>query len=254
MVILGNSEVELKRIDGGSQDLIITSPPYKDSDGYTEKLMYDVFHECFRVQRLNTLFFLNFGHLAQDKFRPFRTCEIAMENGYQLNETITWVKNHYRPIQGKRRVNNLTEFIFVLYKGKMPILNRLAIGVEYADKSNVRRFAGGQDLKCAGNVWYIPYETIQSEEEKTHNDRFPLGLPEKCIKICGYPVKTVIDPFCGSCTTGVVAKRLGKEFIGIEKNPNTYQRAVARLAENTMQNLNNSNILFTPCNFEKNIK
>jgi site-specific DNA-methyltransferase (adenine-specific) len=196
------------------------------------------------------LFFLNFGSLAEDKFRPFRVCQIAMGLGFKLNETITWVKNHYRPIQGHRRVNNLTEFIFVLYKGKMPKLDRLAVGVEYTDKSNVTRFAGGKDLKCGGNIWYIPYETIQSEEEKSHNDRFPLGLPEKCIKICGYKINTVLDPFCGSATTGVVAERLGKEFIGIEKNPNVYNRAVERLTKNSIKGLCGGNKYFTPDNLE----
>jgi site-specific DNA-methyltransferase (adenine-specific) len=231
MLLFGRSEEELKKLPSNSVDLCITSPPYKNKDGYSPELIHNVFSEVYRLQRKNTLLFFNFGHLVEDKgkFRPFEACKTLMDIGYKLNETIVWVKNHYRPIQGRRRLNNLTEFIFMLYKGKMPVLDRLAIGVPYADKSNVTRFAKGNDLKCGGNVWYIDYETIQSEDEKEHNDRFPAELPERCIKLCAYPVKTVLDPFCGSGTTGVVAQAMGKEFIGVEKNASHYRKALTKL-------------------------
>lgn len=214
----GDCITELHCFDEGSVDVIITSPPYKEADGYSDKLMENCFRELFRVLKKDSLFFLNFGHLAEDKARPFKVCSIAMDMGFQLNETITWVKNHYKPIQGKRRMNNLSEFIFLFYKGKMPLLDRLAIGVPYVDKSNARRFNKGKDLHCAGNVWPIKYATINSSEQKLHHDRFPIELPERCLKLCGYPVQTVLDPFCGSSTTGEAAIKLGKIFIGIDKD------------------------------------
>jgi len=221
---------ELRKMPDASVDLTITSPPYKQIDGFSYPMICGVFIELYRVQKMDTLFFLNFGHLAEDKMRPFKVCELALNAGYKLNETITWVKNHYKPIQGKRRLNNLTEFIFMLYKGnKMPLLNRLAIGVPYADKSNAKRFSGGLDLKCGGNVWYIDYETINSSDEKLHHDRFPEELPEKCIKVCGYDVKTVLDPFCGSGTSGVAAVKQGKDFIGIDINAETCNIAMDRI-------------------------
>jgi site-specific DNA-methyltransferase (adenine-specific) len=212
-----------------SVNLIITSPPYKDVDGYSESLMRGVFNHLYRIQSPNSLFFLNFGHLAEDKFRPFSTCQIAIDSGYKLNETITWVKNHYKPIQGHRRLNNLTEFIFVLYKGKMPKLDRLAVGIPYADKSNARRFNGGLDLHCAGNVWYVNYPTINKSSQKGHNDRFPLELPTRCIKMCGYEVDTVLDPFMGSGTTCLASKNLGKKYIGMEMDESHYETAKKRL-------------------------
>lgn len=225
----GDNRDILPKLNEESIDLCVTSPPYKDSDGYSEDLIRSTFIEVFRVQKKNTLLFLNFGHLAEDKFRPFRVCQVLMEIGYQLNDTIIWVKNHYKPIQGERRVNNLTEFIFLMYKGTMPKLDRLALGVPYKDKSNAKRFSGGRDLKCGGNVWYINYETINSSEEKLHNDRYPVELPERCIKLCGYNVETVLDPFSGSGTTGIAAANLTKSYIGIEKNKTAYDTALSRL-------------------------
>ena len=213
---------------GSIVDVCVTSPPYKDSDGYTEELMTNVFTRVYRLLRDDGLFFLNFGHLVEDKFRPFRVCQLAMDRGFHLVETITWVKNHYSPIQGHKRLNNLTEFVFLMAKNPKYVrpLDRLSIGVPYADKSNVKRFAGGVDLKCAGNVWYIPYDTIQSKDEKHHNDRFPLDLPMRCLKLSGVtqlpierrPAILVFDPFSGSGTTCRAAKTLNCDFIGIEKN------------------------------------
>lgn len=213
----------MKSLDGESVDVAITSPPYKDADHYSEELMRGAFREVYRLLKPNTLFFLNFGHLAADKFRPFRTCEIAMDMGFQLNDTIVWKKNHYKPIQGNKRLNNLTEFIFLLYKGEMPMLNRLNIGIPYADISNAKRFAGGRNLKCRGNLWEIDYPTINSSEDKPHPDMFPPELPETCIKLCGYPVNIVLDPFGGSGTTAAVAKSMKKEYIIIEKRPDIFE-------------------------------
>jgi site-specific DNA-methyltransferase (adenine-specific) len=231
MVILGDCETVLKEMDNESIDLVITSPPYKSSDGFSYALISDVCKELYRIQRSNTLFFLNFGHLAEDKLRPFQVCESAMAQGYELNDTIVWVKNHYKPIQGGRRLNNLTEFIFLLYKGRMPKLNRIAIGIPYVDKSNASRFNKGVDLHCAGNVWYIDYPTITHRDQKLHPDRFPLELPERCIKLCGYDVKTVLDPFAGSATTCLAAKKLGKDYVGIEKDEKNHKISLERLSD-----------------------
>lgn len=228
-IIHGESQSVLSTLPNESIDLCITSPPYKNCDGYTDDLIRGVFEQVYRVQKQDSLLFLNFGHLAEDKFRPFHVCSILMGFGYKLNDTIVWVKNHYKPIQGSRRLNNLSEFIFMLYKGKMPLIDRLALGVPYKDKTNAKRFAKGLDLKCGGNVWYINYETINSSEEKLHNDRFPVELPLRCIKLCKYSVNVVLDPFFGSGTTGVAANELGKSYIGIEKNAEVYNTVFVRL-------------------------
>ena len=207
----------MSRFDEESIDCIITSPPYKDEDGYSDELMVGWLKEAHRVLKENTILFMNFGHLANFKSRAFRVAMMAEDAGFTWNDTITWVKNHYRPLQGNKRVNNLTEFIFVLTKGK-PIIDRLAIGVPYIDKTNVGRFAES-DLKCRGNVWPLKYKTVQSREEKRHNDRFPLDLPLWCLRLANLnPSSMVVDPFNGSGTTGVACKIEGHHYIGFEIN------------------------------------
>jgi site-specific DNA-methyltransferase (adenine-specific) len=201
-------------------DLIVTSPPYKNEDNYSDELIQDFGKLAWSNLKNNSLLFMNFGHLAHYKNRPFKAAMILEECGFDWVDTITWVKNHYRPLQGNKRVNNLTEFVFMMAKGK-PTIDRLSIGVSYVDKTNIKRWAatGGKDLKCGGNVWYIPYETVKDKSEKLHNDRFPIGLPETCIKLAGIDKESlVVDPFVGSGTTAVASSNMNMNFWGTESN------------------------------------
>ncbi len=210
-------------------DICITSPPYKDVDDFSYTLIHDAFWQCQRVLKKNSLCFVNFGHLAGFKSRPFDVVSIIEEIGFTFQETFVWVKNHYKPIQGTKRVNNLTEFIFMFSEGEMPDLNRLSIGIPYKDKSNIGRFAEN-DLKCAGNVWNIKYETIQKSSQKLHPDRFPIELPLRCLKLANLKLNSlVIDPFCGSATTLLAAKQSGHNYIGFEINENYYNIGIERL-------------------------
>ena len=226
---LGDCRDGLKTLSSESIDCIVTSPPYKDCDNFSPELISSVFTECLRVLTKTGLCFVNFGHLAEDKMRPFRIAMMLEEIGFKLSETFVWVKNHYRPIQGKRRVNNLTEFIFMFYKHEMPILDRLAIGIPYQDKSNVGRYADS-DLKCAGNVWHIPYDTITSSDQKLHNDRFPLRLPSRCLQLA--KAQKVLDPFSGSGTTALACKELGLDFVGWEIDAEHFNTSLRRLETN----------------------
>jgi site-specific DNA-methyltransferase (adenine-specific) len=227
--IYGNCIEGLKTFPNGVISLAITSPPYKNKDGWTPDLIKGCFEQIYRVLQDNSLFFLNFGHLKEDKFRPFKTCEYALEAGFRLNETIIWKKTQFSPIGGKKTLNNLTEFIFLLYKGKMPDLDRLSIGIPYKDKSNIGRYSD-IDLRCGGNFWEIGYETIQNKSQKLHPDRFPLELPRRCIKLSGLPKNSIVlDTFAGSATTCVAAKELGMNSIGFEKDLERYYVGLERL-------------------------
>ena len=223
-----DSREGLLKIDDGSIDLIITSPPYKEKDGYDPEMIEEVFNQLFRVHKNNSLFFLNFGHLVEDKSRPFKVLEMAGLAGFELNETITWKKTQFSPIIGERRLNNLTEFIFLLYNGKMPTLDRLSVSVPYQDKSNIGRYSD-KDLRCAGNFWEFGYETIQRKSQKLHNDRFPLELPLRCIKLSNVKSGIVLDPFIGSGTTALAAKQMGLNYIGFELKENNCKIAEKRL-------------------------
>jgi len=84
-----------------------------------------------------------------------------------------WVKNinsdfsigHFKPIRSKRYLNDLQEYIFhFIKKGKVK-LDKLAIGVSFQDKLNIKRWKSNkEDKRDRGNVWFIPYDTIRKED------------------------------------------------------------------------------------------
>jgi site-specific DNA-methyltransferase (adenine-specific) len=110
-------------------------------------------------------------------------------------------------------------------------LDRLAIGVPFKDKSNIARRGHAQDLRCRGNTWFIPYDTVQSRAEKFHHPgTFPVTLPRWCIRLHGQPDATVLDPFAGTGTTVVAAALEGARGIGIELDPSYLAIARERVA------------------------
>ena len=74
--------------------------------------------------------------------------------------------------------------------------------IPYKDKRNIERFENNKekgDVRCGGNVWFIPHKTVKSKEEKfNHPTCFPEELVRKCIMLNGYNKDTtVLDPFAG---------------------------------------------------------
>src|SRR5207245_3755912 len=77
----------------------------------------------------------------------------------------------------------------------------------------------GQDLRCRGNNWFIPYKTIVSRSrERPHPATFPVELAVNCIKIHGYrPDLVMLDPFLGIGHSALAAKQCGiGRFIGFD--------------------------------------
>jgi site-specific DNA-methyltransferase (adenine-specific) len=142
---------------------------------------------------------------------------------------------HFKPISSKRFLNDCHEYIFHFTKTGRVEIDRLAIGVPYQDKSNIARWSHtrGSDLRCRGNTWFIPYETIQSrEKERPHPATFPVQLAECCIKLHGVSrVETMLDLFLGIGNSAVAAQRCGvKKFTGFEIDE-TYLAEVKRRLE-----------------------
>src|SRR5207249_113040 len=104
----------------------------------------------------------------------------------------------YKPINSDRYLNDAHEFVFHLTPAGETPIERLAIGVPYQDKSNIARWAHtrARDLRCRGNVWYVPYETIQERaKDRPHPATFPVKLAEMALKLHGVrPGARVLDP------------------------------------------------------------
>jgi len=130
-------------------------------------------------------------------------------------------------------VHDSHEYVFHFTKsGNVPV-DRLALGVPYGHKSNVERWAGaGSDLRCRGNCWFIPYETIQWRDiERPHPATFPVELAKWCIKLHGLErIGLVLDPFLGLGSSAIASLDLEVPFLGFEIDPFYIEQAIERLA------------------------
>lgn len=156
--------------------------------------------------------------------------------GASHREAATAIRSHghFKPINSRRFLNDCHEYVFHFTETGRVQLNRLALGVPYQDKSNISRWhhTGGNDLRCRGNTWFVPYETIQSrEKERPHPATFPVRLAEWCIKLHGASrVHTMLDPFLGIGNSAVAARRCAvKKFIGFEIDGTYLAEAKRRL-------------------------
>jgi site-specific DNA-methyltransferase (adenine-specific) len=203
-----------------------------------------------RVLRPDGSFFLNIGAAPSNPMLPHEIVMMLREF-FVLQNTIHWIKSiaiddhcsrrpvgdarashreaatairsfgHFKPINSRRFLNDCHEYVFHFTTSGRVELNRLALGVPYQDKSNIARWrrTQGDDLRCRGNTWFVPYETIQSrEKERPHPATFPVQLAEWCIKLDGASrVRSMLDPFLGIGNSAVAAQRCGvKKFIGFE--------------------------------------
>ena len=206
--------------------------------------------QVWRVLRPDGSFFLNIGAAPSNPMLPHEIV-MTLRDLFVLQNTIHWIKSitiddycsrrpagharasrreaatairsfgHFKPINSPRFLNDCHEYVFHFTKSGRVELNRLALGVPYQDKSNIARWrhTQGDDLRCRGNTWFVPYETIQSrEKERPHPATFPVQLAEWCIKLHGASrVRSMLDPFLGIGNSAVGAQRCGvKKFIGFE--------------------------------------
>jgi site-specific DNA-methyltransferase (adenine-specific) len=250
-------------VDSGSVSVIVTSPPYnigKEYRTYDDKRdahayltwIHEVATECKRVLARDGSFFFNLGSKPSNPWWPIEVASQVRNAGFVLQNTIIWVKSiaismeglgdypgiqgdvalgHFKPVNSRRFVNGLSEYVFHFTKRGDVELDKLGIGVPYQDKSNIARWkAGAADLRDRGSVWFIPYETVR--ESRPHPCIFPVRLPEMCIRLHGSrKTRLVLDPFFGTGSTALACDRVGVDFIGFEVDSQYLELAETSLRE-----------------------
>jgi site-specific DNA-methyltransferase (adenine-specific) len=236
-VVIGDSR-DMSLVRSGSIQVCVTSPPYFRKKKYeTQYSTYDEYRaylrgtwkEVWRVLKDSGLLFVNIGNSFENQFKSFDIARDVVDCGFLLVQPIIWVKGHHSPVQGISHLNHLYEYIFLFSKTENYVLNRLAIGIPYKDKSNIGRWkVATEDLRCRGDVWHINYETVQKHSEKLHDAIFPKMLPEMCIQLASSKKSDkILDPFLGSGTTILAASELGRPSIGYEANP-SYEKIIEK--------------------------
>lgn len=134
------------------------------------------------------------------------------ELGFWLINDVVWFKRNAPPLRVTNRLVPSTELIWVAAKSKKYFFN-----YELAKQIN-----GGKQMR---NLW-----EIKAERHVTpHPTEKPEALLERIVRLASAPGDVVIDPFTGSGTTGVVAQRLQRKFLGFEIDRNYFEIAKTRI-------------------------
>jgi len=86
-------------------------------------------------------------------------------------------------------------------------------------------------MRCRGNTWYIPYDTISSREKErgSHPATYPVELVEQCIRFSGVKNGILVDPFMGSGTSAIAAIKQDCKYIGFDIDPSYIEFAEHRI-------------------------
>ncbi|MEM1222831.1 MAG: site-specific DNA-methyltransferase [Verrucomicrobiota bacterium] len=259
--ILADCIDALELVSSDAVDVVITSPPYNLGISYSTykdtRSADDYIQWCLnwgrqlsRVLKEDGSFFLNIGASPSQPALPHKIA-LLFEEIFNLQNTFHWIKSisierpgsdtisvgHFKPINSYRYVNDCHEYVFHFTKSGKVALDRLALGVPYQDKSNIKRWAHteGRDKRCRGNNWFIPYKTIQNKnKERPHPATFPIQLAENCLRLHGLDKNLlVLDPFVGLGNAAHATANLGIEnFVGIDLDEAYLETAAKSLQSN----------------------
>ncbi len=255
-IICGNAAEVLKTLPANSIDLVVTSPPYDNLrmyHGFTLDL-HQTGKQLYRVLKHGGVVVM----VIQDQTKrgaksltSFRTIVDWCATGFQLFETIIYQKKHSAPgCAWNKRFRVDHEYMPVFVKGMRPAYfdkRHLAIPCKNAGQRNrpsKQRLSDGTvksskrvsitaPTKCRGTIWPYANVTTHNDLKRQHPATFSDQLAHDFIGCFCPEGGVVIDPFVGSGTTAVAAKKLGRHYIGIDISQEYCHIARARLAVET---------------------
>ncbi len=248
---IGDCIKVLKDIQDNTVDLIFTSPPYADQrkntyggikpDEYVEWFL-PISKELLRVLKPSGTFILNIKEKVVGGQRSTYVMELILEmkkQGWMWTEEFIWHKKNSYPGKWPNRFRDSWERLLQFNKNKkfnmyqdevmVPVggwaekrLKKLSETDQRRDESKVKSGFGKNISNWQNRQKAYPTNVLHLATEcgnRNHSAAFPEALPEWFIKLFTVPGDLVLDPFTGSGTTNVVAKRMGRDSIGIEIMP-----------------------------------
>ncbi|MGW8143617.1 MAG: DNA methyltransferase [Anaerolineales bacterium] len=254
-VIQGNCIEVLKSLPEESIDLIFADPPYNlqlnqelwrpnltlvdavddDWDQFPDFESYDQFSkewltECRRVLKSDgSIWVIGSYH------NIFRLGNMMQNLGYWFLNDVVWVKTNPMPNFRGVRFTNAHETLIWACKYKQ--------GKYKFNYHAMKDLNGGLQMR---SDWEIPLctgtERLKVNGKKAHSTQKPEALLYRVIVSSSNPGDIVLDPFFGTGTTGAVAKKLNRHWIGIEISPKYVKLARDRLA--SIQDQKNDDLIF----------
>src|SRR5262245_13973410 len=244
-ILIGDCVAEMAKLPADSVDLVFADPPYNlqlqgdlkrpdDSrvdavndhwDKFSDFAAYDDFTRawltsCRRVMKPNaTLWVIGSYH------NIFRVGAILQDLGFWIIKDVIWSKTNPMPNFRGRRFTNAHETLIWA--------SRDAAARQYTFNYEALK-AGNEDIQVRSD-WTIALCTGEErlkgrDNRKLHPTQKPEALLARVILSSSRPDDLVLDPFCGTGTTGAVAKRLGRRFIGVERDEVYRDAAERRIA------------------------
>lgn len=234
MLYLGDCIEVMKKLKPSSVDLIFADPPYFLSNGglsihsgkivsvdkgewdkkenykSTEEFTKSWLEACYRVLS-------NQGSIwiSGTKHNIFEVERVMQKLGYKIINIIIWEKTDPPPLIYKNKFRFSYEFIIWAKKGRRYFFN-------YEKMFQVNN----QEMS---DVWLLDAVGMSEKRFGYHPTQKPENLLHRIILATSKEGDTVLDPFLGSGTTCVVAKKLNRSFIGIEQNEHYYNIAKKRI-------------------------
>jgi modification methylase len=244
VILIGDCIAEMQKLPAASVDLVFADPPYNlqlegalsrpdqsvvdavdaDWDKFTDFAEYDAFTKAWlagarRAMKPNaTIVVIGSYH------NIFRVGAILQDLGFWILNDIVWRKANPMPNFRGRRFTNAHE--------TMIWAARSSDAKAYTFNYEIMK-AGNDDCQARSD-WFLPLCTgaerlRDSEGRKMHPTQKPEALLSRVLVAASNSGDLVLDPFFGSGTTGAVARRLRRSFIGIERDPAYAAAARARI-------------------------
>jgi len=248
--IYNKSCEDMSDLDDGSIDLIVTSPPYFNLKEYSQWDTYDdylwwidgVILECYRVLRpggwvcwnvQDSIPFpprLSAGEryseaLASDSIKMLQSAGLFYEKSivwYKGQGTATQRLFGSYPRPGLLLVSGLTEHIILCRKHRGKYKRKITKDIE--TKSLL--------TKDEWSKWTLDLWTISPESSKRigHPAPFPVEIPYRLIRMFSFYGDVILEPFLGSGSTALAAKKAGRNFIGYETSKKYIKIAKDRIS------------------------
>ena len=244
-ILVGDCVAEMAKLTAGSVDLVFADPPYNlqlqgdlkrpddsrvdavddDWDKFASFSAYDDFTRawllaCRRVMKpAATLWVIGSYH------NIFRVGTILQDLGFWILNDVVWRKTNPMPNFRGRRFTNAHETMIWAARDQ----NAKGYTFNYEALK-----AGNEDIQVRSD-WTLPLCTGEErlkgrDGKKIHPTQKPEALLARVILSSSRPGDLILDPFSGTGTTGATAKRLGRQFIGIERDAAYAEAAEARIS------------------------
>ncbi len=242
-------------IDDNSVDLVVTSPPYdniRDYKGYTLDIS-SLITELYRVVKQGAYVIWNISDQTvkgSETCSSFKQALLFVEAGFRLHDTMIYVKRNPMPSSGKRYHQSF-EYVFCFSKGPPLTFNPITVPTKYGHLDCNQGYRGADGVKKYKKTKRNPYTKVRNVFEysigggHTTKDldahKHPAIMHEQLaidmVTSWSNEGDLILDPFCGSGTTGVACIKNNRSFIGVDISEDYCLLAASRMSKLLEQEL-----------------